>query len=154
VLADAPQRDVTQFWVQDGRLKYGSSLQSAAPMTGFHYMLFRIERRDERDDWDSLTAIQEPFKKAIEALSSGSKPQAETYLRQAKVATFNAPELTENVDKRRVAEQLQARYDDRAKTLGVGAFKSEETRLSAVMQSAMKISLAKAKGPLLAKEVF
>ena len=56
--------------------------------------------------------------------------------------------------KRRVAEQLQARYDDRAKTLGVGAFKLEETRLGTVMQGAMKISLAKAKGPLRPEEVF
>jgi esterase/lipase superfamily enzyme len=154
VLASTKQLDPTKFWVVDGRLKYGSALPTATPLTGFHYMLFRVERRDQRDDWDALTAIQEPFRKAIETLSSGNNAQAEIYLRQAKVAAFNSLELTENVDKRRVVEQLQKRFDARAKALGVGAFKPEETRLSAVMYDAMKTSLAKAKGPLLEDEVF
>ena len=61
---DASQLAVHDLSVQQGRLR-----MRGAPLKGADYMLFRIERLAERDDWDSLATIATPFRDALTALS-------------------------------------------------------------------------------------
>jgi hypothetical protein len=65
--------------------------------------------RNERDDWNQLASIAEPFKRAKDALSSGDTAKAEAETRQALGAAYTAPELTD-VDHRRVVELIKAEY--------------------------------------------
>lgn len=158
ISADDAEVDNDKLWINDGRLKYGESLASAKPFRGYNYMLFRLERRDDRDDWDSLTAIREPYNKAIEMLRVGNTDQADAYIRSAKAAAFLSNELTRNVDQRRVVVQLQQRYDDAREQLSIKAFKATdkvvgETNLSEVMQGAMSTAEARSLGSLLPEDV-
>jgi hypothetical protein len=154
ILADQTEFDDNLLWVNDGRLLYGTSLAQAQPLRGYNYMLFRLERRDERDDWDSLMEIQEPYNKAIEMLRVGNTDQADAYIRSAKAAAFMANELTRNVDQRRVVTQIQKRYDDARQNIGLRAFsENENPSLSDVMQGALPIAEAKALGSLLPGDV-
>ena len=154
VLAKDDEIDRDRLWVIDGRLRYGVASGDAKPLTGFNYMLFRLERRDERDDWDSLTAIRDPYNKAIEMLQAGNTEQADAFIRAAKAAAFLAPELTQNVDRRRVVKQIQQRYEEAKDDLGAGAFRAAaETSFSDVMQGAISVTEAKALGSLLPEEV-
>ena len=152
VLAEESEIKPDNLWVVDGRLRYGTS-KDAKPLTGFNYMLFRLERRDERDDWDSLTAIRDPYNKAIEMLQAGNTEQADAFIRAAKAAAFLAPELTRNVDQRRVVKQIQQRYEEAKDDLGAGAFRAAETSFSDVMQGAISAAEAKAMGSLLPEDV-
>jgi hypothetical protein len=154
LLEDQANIDDDKLWVHNGRLLKGESVAQAKPLRGINYMLFRLERRSERDDWDSLTAIQEPYNKAIEMLRVGNTDQADAYVRAAKAAAFLSNELTRNVDQRRVVMQIQKRYDDAKEQMGLGAFLPEEdTSFSEVMQNAMPIAEAKALGSLLPEDV-
>ena len=70
ILADDAALDTRKFWIHNGRLAYGDAAQTAKPLRGYNYMLFRLERRDERDDWDSLQTIQEPYDKQLKCSES------------------------------------------------------------------------------------
>jgi len=153
ILADEAVIENKKLWVHNGRLLYGESVGTAKPLRGYNYMLFRLERRDERDDWDSLTTIQEPYNKAIEMLRVGNTDQADAYIRAAKAAAFLSQELTRNVDQRRVVLQIQKRYDDAKEQMGLGAFKDEDTSFGEAMRSAMPVAEAKALGSLLPEDV-
>lgn len=154
ILADDNQLEDRKLWVEKGRLKYGDTLAAARPLSGYHYMLFRLERRSERDDWDSLTAIQEPYDKAIEMLRVGNAVQADAYIRTAKAAAFTAKELTRNVDQRRVVKQLELRYAEAQEALQQNAFdEASATGLGSVMQGAMPASEAASLGTLLPEDV-
>jgi hypothetical protein len=108
-----------ELWVDAGRLCRGSALSNIEPLTGYDYMLFRIERRTDRDDWDELASIREPFEKALEALADGESERADAQLKAALVATLQSHDLT-RADRRRVAEAVKDRYDE-ACDLGLGA---------------------------------
>jgi hypothetical protein len=154
LLEDQAKVDNDKFWIQNGRLLKGESASQAKPLRGINYMLFRLERSDERDDWDSLTTIQEPYNKAIEMLRVGNTDQADAYIRAAKAAAFLSNELTRNVDQRRVVVQIQKRYEEAKEQLGLGAFAlSEDTNLKDVMIGAMSIAEAKALGSLPPEDV-
>jgi hypothetical protein len=60
----------------------GPNIESARELSGVDYVLIQLEIRRERDDWDQLTSISEPFK-AIEALGQLDPAQAsQNWLRQ------------------------------------------------------------------------
>jgi hypothetical protein len=115
-------------------------------------MLFQIERQTERDDWDSLNAIQDPYAKAIEMLRIGNTEQADAYIRTAKAAAFTAKELTRNVDQRRVLTQLDKRYAEAKEVLQQNTFADSDTSLTTAMQDAMHPAEASAAGSVLPED--
>ena len=92
-----------------------------------NYMLLRFETRQERDDWESLTSINDPWTKAINALSeldaSGNPKVADADLmaRIAIAAALNSIDLTTQ-DKPRIARTIRDKYTEyKDMLLGVSA---------------------------------
>jgi hypothetical protein len=114
------------YWVKDGSLLFGRDVASAIQITGVDYMLLRLETLPQRDDWDSLASINDPWKKAIESLSqvdSAGNPRvadAEAFVRTAAVAALNSPDLTAQ-DRIRVAKAIRDRYREYKDALGMEA---------------------------------
>lgn len=152
ILAEDHELREEKLWVENDRLKYGDSLQSSRLLTGYHYMLFRIERQDAFDSWDSLSPIKEPFEQALLLIQTGNVEQAEGLIKQAKLAAFKAKELTRDVDRRRVVEMIQKKFDEAKEIIGgLGAFDAErDLSLGAVMTapSAMSVEAAAEQGAL------
>jgi hypothetical protein len=153
IAADSKTITPQKLFVVDDELRYGNTIETSTPLTGYDYMLFRLERRDERDDWDSLTSIQKPYERAIEMLEAGNMEQAEAFIRAAKAAAFTAKELTAKVDRRRVIDQLEKAYQEALNLLGTGAAgafpASEEVKLSNLMKNAARPDKVARMGPLL-----
>jgi hypothetical protein len=154
ILATAKQVKPDDLWVEDGRLRSGPDKKNTTAFTGYTYMLFRIENREERDDWDALSTIQEPFRKAIEALREGKKgtERAESFLRTAITAALVSPDLTK-ADRSRVATAMKEEYEE-AQKLGLGAISEDNTRLSKVIQRAMPVSRAARRREVTFKDLF
>ena len=114
------------YWVRDGGLLFGRDIASANQITGVDYMLLRLETLPQRDDWDGLASINEPWTKAIESLSqvdaSGNLrvADAEAFIRAAAVAALNSPDLTAQ-DRIRVAKAIRDRYREYKGALGLEA---------------------------------
>lgn len=109
-------------------------------------MLFRIERQDAFDSWDSLSPIKEPFEQALLLLQTGSVEQAEGLIKQAKLAAFKAKELTRDVDRRRVVDMLQKKFEEAKEVMiGSGAFEAaSDLTLGSVMTEPSAISVGAA----------
>jgi hypothetical protein len=153
--AKTTEMDRNKFYVVEDRLQYGDTIESSTHLTGRNYMLFRIEARDTRDDWDSLATIQEPYERAIEMLKLNNVPEADTFLRTAIANALTCPELTKLVDRRRVVEQLKARYKEAKQDFGVqGAFAAYDKSLTALMDNAMSVKEASGKPEIRSAEVF
>lgn len=118
-IIDAPSGSYPpqQLWVKEGKLLYGSTLAAAQELAGVNYMLLRVETRRYRDDWDALSAINDAFTKAIDALTkvdaNGKPPieEAETYVRIAAAAALNSPDLTRR-DRAQVARAIWDQYKE------------------------------------------
>jgi hypothetical protein len=114
------------YWVKNGSLHYGADLASATPLTGVDYMVLRLETLPQRDDWDGLAVIAEPWQRAIDALSqtdASGNPRvadADTFVRVAAVAALNSPDLTAQ-DRMRVARAIRDRYVEYKGALGLEA---------------------------------
>lgn len=109
----ATQLPVADLSVQQGVLRY-----RGAPLSGVDYMLFRIERMVERDDWDSLASIATPFRDALTALSHGNAMVAEAHVRRAMLEAWTSPDLT-RADRTRVCGEIKRAYQD-ARNVGLG----------------------------------
>jgi hypothetical protein len=151
-LADEGQLAPERLWVRAGRLRYGCSQLDGQPLSGHSYMLFRIESRTERDDWDSLDFIQKPFQAALEALGMGERERAESQIRQATANALQSPDLT-RTDRRRVAQAIKDEYDN-AREMGLAASRDSTTTLGQVMRSAMSVDRAAALGELRLEDLF
>ena len=130
-----------KLWVAGDRLRYGDSKEGSQPLTGYTYMLFRIEGRAERDDWSALNSIAEPFNKAIEALGEAETEKADSLLRTAIVTALQSPDLT-RADRTRVVKAMKDAYDQAKKEIGLGAAPPEELKLDKAMQKAMDVNTA------------
>jgi hypothetical protein len=129
------------LWVAGDRLRYGNSKENNQPLTGYTYMLFRIESRTERDDWSALSNIAEPFNKSIEALGQGEMEKAESLLRTTIVTALQSPDLT-RADRSRVVKAMKEAYDQAKKDIGLGAVPSEQLKLEKAMQKAVDVETA------------
>jgi hypothetical protein len=127
--------DRDRFWVVEDQLRYGADADAAQPLAGFPYLLFRVERRHERDDWSSLSAIQEPFQKAVEMIQNDQPDQAEGYVKAAIAAARTADELT-RVDRKRVIQALKERYKEVKEEFQLGAFAAVDATLGTAMSLA------------------
>lgn len=147
ILATADDVRDTDLTVKEHRL-----LHKGEPFDGFDYVLYRIEGREERDDW-RLKTIQEPLDKAIEASLEGDDAKADALKRAAMIAAMQSPDLAVH-DRRRVAlaikEELEA-----VSGLGLGAVGFEVRDMDAIMSArAMSVAQAQAEGELSFEEVF
>jgi hypothetical protein len=125
----------------DGRLHYEQSHNETIPLTGFTYMLFRIEEREERDDWAALSTIAEPYNKAVTALSDLESEKAESLLRAAVAAALQSADLT-RADRSRVVKAMKDEYDKAKRDLGLGVERREPIQLDKVMQKAVSVDEA------------
>jgi hypothetical protein len=151
------QLDMNELWVVDDELHRGKSLEEAraVPFEESDYMLFRVELFDKRDDWESLTSIQEPFQNALEALQNqSSRKQAPQHMRAALLEATQSPDLT-SVDKRRVVERLIETYREMEVNLELsGAVGEEVPTLKRVMRAPMSLKTARGKGKPTVSEIF
>lgn len=70
----------------------GGSLQR---MTGYDYMLLKIDVSPTRDDWPSLTSIDGPLQEATRLLEQRQTDAADQALEKAVLAVLLSPDLTE-----------------------------------------------------------
>jgi hypothetical protein len=106
--------------VVDGDQLYHVAKAGAAPvaMQGVDYMLFRIEAREERDDWQ-LPNINEPWEKARAAYATSRANEGKEHKATAIAAAFLSSDLTKP-DQLRVAKAIKADIEEVEK-LGQGA---------------------------------
>jgi hypothetical protein len=129
----ATENDVQQhqLWVVNNQLRVGSGPSEATskPFTDFDYMLFRVEVRDERDDYDELEAIQRPMRDAQRALAENRDAEATAFYRAAILAAHQAPEFT-RADKARVTIKLAEDFKQIKKDLGFSGLTGSDGKYS------------------------
>lgn len=141
---DEKQVKTSDLWVKDDRLHVGRSKDELQPLSGVAYMLFRIEKRAERDDWEGLLAIRDPYNKALDALEQQNAQRAETFLRVAVAEALRSPDLTQ-ADRIRVARTVKEEFDQ-AKELGLGAIRVDRPTLTTAMARSISPDQALALG--------
>jgi hypothetical protein len=148
IRATAGQVDAEQLWVVDDELRIGRGpgAGQSEPVSGFDYMLFRAEVFSERDDFEQLTSIQEPYHDALEALlSPDTEAHASQHLRLALLRALKTPELT-RADRRRVVESLREQFEQDRQALGVrGLTARQMPSLGQTMRHAMSVDDALAR---------
>jgi hypothetical protein len=104
----APQGkvDVASLYVVGNELREGKSVTDNTPFTKHDYMLLHVEVREERDDFNQLSAIRKAMDQAVEAAAADDQPKADAFFRVAIAAVMQAPEFTK-ADRRRVVELLK-----------------------------------------------
>ena len=118
-----------ELWVADDELRRGPTLADSRPLTGFDYMLFKVDVFTDRDDYMQLEALRQPLRRAIDALKDlATEDQAPALLRLALVAAFDAPELT-RADRRRVVDSLKAEFEEAKELVGISGLSSLSTPL-------------------------
>lgn len=108
-----------------------------APLLRHSYVLLRVERRDEYDDWNSLTHIQTPYARAVKMFGLGRIGEALKSYKEALAAAANALELTREVDRPRLMLQLEKGFKMARENTAQFAFDEAEASLDSVMQGAM-----------------
>jgi hypothetical protein len=152
VLADDKQVRQGDLWVKDDRLHVGGSGDDLHPMSGFAYMLFRVEKRADRDDWEGLTAIRDPYNSALDALEQQNGQRAETFFRVAVAEALRSPDLTQ-ADRIRVARTLKEEFGQ-ARDLGLGAIRVDRPTLTVAMARSISGDQALALGEPTFDELF
>ncbi len=137
--------DTKKLWVKEDELHYGNSIDESEHLTGWNYILLRIEAREERDDWDSLDAIQKPYDKAITLLQLHQVDQAQALLREAIAAALISPDLTRQSDRRRVVDLLKKKFEEAKVDFGAGAFAGADRSLASLMSGSMSVEEAMSK---------
>lgn len=130
ILATEAQIDPATLWVVDGHLRQGGSADASEPFRGYAYLLLRVQKETERDDWEGLASFMQPFEAAVRELGLGHREAGESYYQAALAAALTSADLT-RADKRRVAEVLQDRFRE-AGSLGLGAVPVWESFTAAV----------------------
>ena len=119
----------------------------AAPLAGADYLLFRIERMAERDDWDRLSPIAGPFREALSALSLGSTEMAQAHVRRAMLEAWHSPDLT-RVDRTRVSAEIKRAFED-ARNSGLGLARVTPSLADAMATAPTTLAFAAAQPPTL-----
>ena len=141
------RRDASTLPVHDLSVQQGVLRLRGVPLAGADYMLFRIERVEERDDWDSLASIASPFRDALAALSHGNGQIADAHLRRAMLEAWTSPDLT-RADRTRVCNELKRSYQD-ARNLGLGLERAAMTLADAMAGAVPLARHAQAQPPTL-----
>lgn len=114
IIIRAAERDLvkTRLWVRDLQLCEGPSLDDNKPFEEFDHLLLRVEVLTDRDDWDKLTFIDEPFQQALDALQGGddeAQKKADLFMQTALRRILKSPDLTQ-ADRTRVMVLLKEQY--------------------------------------------
>ncbi|HTV03385.1 MAG TPA: hypothetical protein VMF13_22735 [Luteitalea sp.] len=125
VRRDGAAIDPARLSVEQGRLRLDGQV-----LAGADYMLFRIERMDESDDWDSLLTIARPFRDALAALSHRDMAMAEALVRRALLETYTSPDLT-RADRPRVCAEIKRTFKE-ARDAGLGLERTPATLADAM----------------------
>jgi hypothetical protein len=155
ILADPGEISPAHLFVRDSRLLHRPSPgQEPCNLTGYDYMLLRVEGRKERDDW-RLKDIQEPLTTAGQALLEAppNTVKAAAYRMVALAAAWQSADLAQ-LDRRRVVEAIKAELAELADepTGAVGGI--SRTLNEIVSARAMRREQSEALGELTAEEVF
>jgi hypothetical protein len=164
----APDRTIpaNELYVRNDRLCRGSSLDKAEPLKGYSYALFRLDGLEERDDWESLISIQEPFLQAIEMLNSAlTEPdpdkqkamvdEGQRRLGAAKLAAYRSKDLTKVAGRRQVIDALQRKFNEAKTLFGQGASAPlQEFTLASAMAVPMPHKEAVALGEMDESELY
>ena len=108
IKANANKFDKTKLFVNDSRLLYGNTMQTAQPLTGYDYLLLRFERTESRDDAMSF----EEFAKLLQtAIREGHQDRArgDSVIKAAEVLVWESTDLTLD-DRFRVAKAITDVY--------------------------------------------
>jgi hypothetical protein len=155
-----------ELFVKNDKLCRGPNLASAQPIQGQDYILLRIDAMSQRDDWEDLTSIKEPFMQAIDMLNAalnepdadkqkGMVEEAQRRLGAAKLAAFRSKDLTKVVGRRQVVDALQRKFNEAKQMFGSGAAAPlEDFTLSSVMARAMPPAQARVLGELDESELY
>jgi hypothetical protein len=145
-----------RLWVFNDQLCEGNSASAARhmPFVRHDHLLLRLEGFEQRDDWESLTSIKQPFAEARRALSEQNSDRAAFYLRSALLRALEAPELT-RADRRRVVDALKQRFEQDQHDLSFSnAVRAGDATLSEIIAGAMSPQQALAQGEPTRTEIF
>jgi hypothetical protein len=166
-IIDAPAGTISadELWVKGDRLLRGESLAKATALIGYHYALLRVDAVDERDDYQALSSIAVPYQSAIATLNAAilepdeqkqkdKMLEADRLLGAAKIAAFNAKELTSKAGKRQVILALQKSFEEARALLGSGAAEQSVARtLEQAMSNTISVEEALIAGEVTARDL-
>jgi hypothetical protein len=128
IAATEGQLPPAELSVQNGHL-----CRRGAQLTGFDYVVFRIEGREQRDDW-RLKNIAEPLDKALEALAEGDTKKAEACQQAAIAAALLSSDLVRS-DRRRVIEAIKEELSVLKQQAGLGLAPGEKRSLPDIFKA-------------------
>jgi hypothetical protein len=135
VLANEQQLPPAELRVDEDVLKRGADGATSEQLAGHTFMLFRLDKLSQRDDWEGLEALMKPFNDALTALGDGFEERAESLMRAGIAQVLQSPDLT-RTDRVRVVRELKDRHDQAADQLGLGAVPGELPALPELMANA------------------
>jgi hypothetical protein len=125
------------LWVVNDRLCIGDSPTNSEPYTTASYMLFRLEVREEHENYEGFTTIQSHVNKALAHLTGNRQDEAVQEMRLAASEVLTSRDLTIADRTRRISE-LKKVYEEAKMAMGAMAFDavsgdaSAEERIRAV----------------------
>jgi hypothetical protein len=119
VLASSPLSSFRgqTLWMTDDGVRIGPTQTQLSPLEPQDFLVVFIECVEERDDWQSLSAVGKPLDNAVQSKLSGRDDEAKLLLVQAKVAAMTSPDLTRR-DAKRVVAAIDGYYKDGAAIQG------------------------------------
>lgn len=139
-LVRAEDHSLVSRLVIEGSRLYVNGSGSVHPLEGYDFLLFRIEARDERPDWD-VGGVGELLTEVVNAIL-GYREDAAELERKLFGLVLNTPELVDP-DRTRVVDRLQGRMSLARKNAGKrGAAPVPAISLDTLMQGAISRQLA------------
>jgi hypothetical protein len=80
------------------------------PLSGYNYMLFRVEKRTTQD-WETLTAIKELVERAQDALQKKEQAEAKEILAAIKITILRSPDVVK-ADRKAMYDKIEAELRD------------------------------------------
>ena len=134
--ATRSQVEPSRLAVRGDRLHYSTTAGAEpVPLTGYDYVLLRIEGRTTRDDW-RFQSIVAPLAQAKAALRRGDEAHARTMMNNALVVVSTSPDFAES-DRVPIYDKLLKEYEA-AQLRGYGAAGQEEPDLNELLADAVK----------------
>lgn len=164
--AEAGTIPPSELFIVNDRLCRGATIDTAQSLTGFDYALFRLDAFSERDDWEQLSSIKEPFDQAVDALSNAAmEPEpdkqaamlagATRWLTVALNAAYKSKDLTSTIGRRQVVDALKRKFAEARQAFGQGAAAARpDFGFAAAMANRISPDEAAALGPLDESELF
>lgn len=135
ILAQEDEISSDQLCIVNDSLKLGYPgttkvfVRDSKPLTGYSYMLFRLEKRTTQD-WESLTTIKELVNQAQDAVSAGKYDSVKTLLLPTiKTAIYRSPDIAK-ADRQPMVQKIEAFLQE----LGLQAVTVQRRSLYSIMQ--------------------